>query len=188
MPADKLGRFMTGPEFLRRANAAVVEAVRHLEARGIKPAYRTGNADRTTVGDDAAQLATLLLEWRLPNPTLGAVLAEMFERGKHSELRAKLENLAATPAGVQQISNVTVAIASSLLLSKTAMPNEDGAFAKRVGEQMASIREDAALVEFALLLIEGERNTKGDSFRDRNVISKALFEQRLAVIKQALQQ
>jgi hypothetical protein len=52
---------------------------------------------------------------------------------------------------------------------------------------MASVRADAALVELALLLIEGERDTKNDFFRDRNVISDALFQQRIGVIKQALQ-
>ncbi len=30
---------MRSPEFLRRANAAIEEAVRKLEARGIKPVY-----------------------------------------------------------------------------------------------------------------------------------------------------
>jgi hypothetical protein len=39
MPADKLGRYTTSPEFLRRANAAVTKAVRALEGRGIRPAY-----------------------------------------------------------------------------------------------------------------------------------------------------
>lgn len=41
MPADKLGRYITSPEFLRRANEAVVKAVRELEAKGIKPVYVT---------------------------------------------------------------------------------------------------------------------------------------------------
>lgn len=38
MPADKLGRYMTSPQFIERANAAVRKAVRALEAKGIKPA------------------------------------------------------------------------------------------------------------------------------------------------------
>ncbi|CAJ0796068.1 hypothetical protein P3T32_002034 [Ralstonia sp. GP73] len=41
MPADKLGQYMTSPEFLRRANEAVARAVRELEAKGIKPVYVT---------------------------------------------------------------------------------------------------------------------------------------------------
>jgi len=40
MPADKLGRLMNWQEFLRPANAAAVEAAKHVEARGIKPVYR----------------------------------------------------------------------------------------------------------------------------------------------------
>ncbi|MDE2201608.1 MAG: hypothetical protein KGJ38_02665 [Burkholderiaceae bacterium] len=39
MPADKLGQFMKGAEFLRRCNAAIEKAVRGLETRGIKPVY-----------------------------------------------------------------------------------------------------------------------------------------------------
>nr|WP_311527967.1 hypothetical protein [uncultured Ralstonia sp.] len=41
MPADKLGQYITSPEFLRRANEAVAKAVRELEAKGIKPVYVT---------------------------------------------------------------------------------------------------------------------------------------------------
>ncbi|WP_169743331.1 hypothetical protein [Caballeronia glathei] len=39
MPADKLGKYMQSPEFLRRANTAVAKVVANLEAKGIKPAY-----------------------------------------------------------------------------------------------------------------------------------------------------
>jgi len=39
MPADKLGRYMRSPEFLKRANEAVAEAVRDLELHGIQPVY-----------------------------------------------------------------------------------------------------------------------------------------------------
>ncbi|CAE6697372.1 hypothetical protein [Paraburkholderia domus] len=37
--SDRLARFITSPEFLERANAAVRKAVAELEAKGIKPAY-----------------------------------------------------------------------------------------------------------------------------------------------------
>lgn len=39
MPADKLGKYMTGTEFLRRANDAVTRSVADLEAKGIEPAF-----------------------------------------------------------------------------------------------------------------------------------------------------
>ncbi|WP_183614698.1 hypothetical protein [Ralstonia pseudosolanacearum] len=39
MTADKLGRFMTSPAFLQRANALIKQAVHTLETRGIQPAY-----------------------------------------------------------------------------------------------------------------------------------------------------
>ncbi|MBY4765584.1 MULTISPECIES: hypothetical protein [Burkholderia] len=54
MSADKLGRFMTSPEFLARANAAIARSVRELEMKGIQPVY----VDRSTgriVGADASR-------------------------------------------------------------------------------------------------------------------------------------
>lgn len=50
MPADKLGRFMTSPEFLERAKTAVARAVRELERRGIRPVYLDRDAG-CIVGD-----------------------------------------------------------------------------------------------------------------------------------------
>jgi len=52
MPADKLGRLMNWQEFLRPANAAAVEAAKHVEARGIKPGRipNDGNADALADG------------------------------------------------------------------------------------------------------------------------------------------
>ncbi|TDG01892.1 hypothetical protein E1N52_42620 [Paraburkholderia guartelaensis] len=42
---DQLGRFITSPEFLDRANAAIARAVAALEAKGIKPAYIVRDRD-----------------------------------------------------------------------------------------------------------------------------------------------
>jgi hypothetical protein len=39
MPADKLGKYMHSPEFLRRAQKAIERAVADLEAKGLKPVY-----------------------------------------------------------------------------------------------------------------------------------------------------
>ncbi|WP_176059968.1 hypothetical protein [Paraburkholderia sp. BCC1876] len=52
MPADKLGRYMTSPEFLKRAKAAVADAVHKLEAKGIQPAYVDRRAGRIVGGKD----------------------------------------------------------------------------------------------------------------------------------------
>ena len=46
MPADKLGKYMTDTEFLRRANAAVTRSVADLEAKGIEPAFITRRPSR----------------------------------------------------------------------------------------------------------------------------------------------
>ncbi|APR34321.1 hypothetical protein [Paraburkholderia sp. SOS3] len=54
MPADKLGRYMRSPEFLKRANEAVAEAVRDLEAHGIRPVYLDRKTGRIVGGSDDA--------------------------------------------------------------------------------------------------------------------------------------
>ncbi|MDR6384013.1 hypothetical protein [Paraburkholderia caribensis] len=54
MPADKLGRYMRSPEFLKRANHAVAEAVRDLEAHGIQPVYLDRKTGRIAGGSDDA--------------------------------------------------------------------------------------------------------------------------------------
>jgi len=84
------------------------------------------------------------------------------------------------------VSNAVRAIASGLLLAKMAMPYEEAIFRQTVDEEMARVRPHAVLVDLAHLMIEAERITEDDAFRDRNVISDALFQQRIEVIKQAL--
>ena len=52
MPADKLGRYMRCPEFMKRANEAVAEAVRNLESHGIQPVYLNRRTGRIVGGSD----------------------------------------------------------------------------------------------------------------------------------------
>lgn len=54
MPADKLGRYMRSPEFLKRANDAVAEAVRELESHGIQPVYLDRKPSQIVRGSDDA--------------------------------------------------------------------------------------------------------------------------------------
>ena len=54
MSADKLGRYMRSPEFLKRANEAVVEAVRALESHGIQPVYLDRKTGRIVRGSEDA--------------------------------------------------------------------------------------------------------------------------------------
>jgi len=55
MAGEKLGEFVASGEFLRRANKAITEAVRDLEAKGVKPAYVI--RDKTTARPDAPTTA-----------------------------------------------------------------------------------------------------------------------------------
>jgi hypothetical protein len=178
MPAVKLGRFMTGPEFLRRANAAVAEAVRALEARGTRPVY----LDRST-GLIVGGGVDIDIENRAIRDVLSEVLT--FE---HRELRQRVVALGKDDGGPVLVSDAVRAVAGALLLAKTAMPYEEPWFRQTVGEEMARVRPHAVLVDLAHLMIEAERNTEDDVFRDPNIISDVLFHQRLEVIEQAMRQ
>ncbi|CAG9237336.1 conserved hypothetical protein [Paraburkholderia sabiae] len=68
MPADKLGRYMRSPEFLKRANEAVAEAVRDLESHGVQPVYRDQKTGRIVGGrDDASREDGACQGHRLPD-------------------------------------------------------------------------------------------------------------------------
>jgi hypothetical protein len=169
MQGHEFGRYITSKEFSDRVGDVVEEAVRDLEAKGIKPAYGKRRFDI-----------------RLPDPAVQDVLTELFERGQHAELREQLAAFAQSGAGARQVIDTTVGVASALLLAKTAMPAEETKFAASVGRQMAQLRSPPVLVDLALLLIDGERKTVGDIFRDRSIITDALFEQRIQTIEHAL--
>lgn len=52
MPANKLGRYMRSPEFLKRANEAVAEAAGDLELHGIQPVYLDRKTGQIVGGSD----------------------------------------------------------------------------------------------------------------------------------------
>lgn len=166
MAADKLGRYMTSQGFLARAKAAVAAAVRELEAKGIKPAYGERSSTREMVQ---------------------AVIAEADTDDRHKPLCNRLGELARTPAGSRLVDDATAAIASVLLLAKTAMPCEETKFLNEIREQLAQVRAQPALIEWAQLLIETERGSS-DAIRDRSIIDDALFELRIEAITEALAQ
>jgi hypothetical protein len=166
MPADKLGRYMTSRTFLERANAAVAEAVRALEAKGIKPVFsERGSTDEAT----------------------RAVLAASRADDSHKPLCNRLTELSRTPTGACQVNDATAAIASALLLAKTAMPSEETKFLGAIREQLAPARVQPALVEWVRLLIQTDR-TGDDVFRDCAVIDDELFERRIGAILHELRQ
>ncbi|QTO43641.1 hypothetical protein [Burkholderia latens] len=181
MPADKLGRYMTSPLFFERAKAAVEKAVRELEAKGIQPVYMDRETGRLA-GDGRRYRINL------PNPDAQAVVLNLFSDGTHGDLMDRLVAFASTDHGARQVSDATRAVAGALLLAKAAMPHEATAFSQTVRDQMASVRPYPELVELARLLIEAERATQDDVFRDRNVISDALFEARIETVNEALSQ
>jgi hypothetical protein len=87
--------------------------------------------------------------------------------------------------GSIQVYAATIAAASALLLTKTAMPGEETKFLAEVHKKLEPVRASPALVELAGCLIDCELADR-DSIRDRAVIDDALFEQRISAIRQAL--
>jgi L-fucose isomerase-like protein len=163
MPASKLGRYITSREFFERANAAVAEAVRALEAKGIKPAY--------VVRDSTREKAR----------AVSAEARETVERAKG------LTALWSTPESARQADDTTEAIARALLLAKTAVPTEETKFLNEIREQLAKVRAQPALIDWAQSLIETEQGSS-DVIRDRSIIDDSLFHKRLDAIRNALAQ
>ncbi|MBW5287858.1 hypothetical protein [Burkholderia gladioli] len=181
MSADKLGRYMTSQAFFDRAKAAVEKAVRELEAKGIQPVYMDRKTGRL-VGDGRRYRINL------PDPEVQAVVLDLFSDGTHGDLMDRLVASASTDHGARVVSDATRAVAGALLLAKTAMPHEAASFSQTVHDQMARVRPYPELVELARLLIEAERATSKDAFRDRNIIPDALFEARIEAINEAFAQ
>jgi len=178
MPADKLGRYMTSAEFLRRANAAVTQAVRALEARGTRPVYLDRNTGQI-VGDE--------IDIHIEDAAVRDVLNELLTI-ERNELRQRVVAFGKLEGGPRLVREAVRAVASGLLLAKTAMPDEETNFQKTVDEQIACVRLHAVLVDLAHLMINAERATENDVFRDRNIISDALYVRRVKLIEVALRQ
>jgi hypothetical protein len=122
----------------------------------------------------------------LPDPNVEEVVREILGLTSNSGLSGKLAAFAQSADGARQISDATVAVASAMLLAKTAMPHEQAKFGASVDSQMALIRPYPPLVELAFALLEEEAATVDDVFRDRRLITDALFHERLAAIKHSL--
>lgn len=163
MPADKLGRYITSELFFERAKAAVAAAVRELEAKGIKPTYIVRDSTR-----DKAR-------------AVSAEARETTERAK------RLTALWSTPENSRQADDATEAVARALLLAKTAMPAEETKFLNEIREQLAQVRAQPALIDWAQLLIDTEQGSS-DAIRDRAIIDDSLFHRRLDAIRNALAQ
>lgn len=123
---------------------------------------------------------------RLPDPTVQEVVSDILRSASNAELGRKLQAFAQSADGARQINDATVAVASAMLLAKSAMPHEQEKFNVSVERQMSLIRPHSPLVELAFALLEAEAITDDDVFRDRRLVTDALFAERLASIKQFL--
>jgi hypothetical protein len=127
------------------------------------------------------------MDVRFPDPVVQEVFADVLAIPENTCLGEQLVELARTPAGVRTLSATTVAIASALLLAKTALPQEETRFLASVRAALSSIRTDLMLVEYARALIAADSATENDVFRDRRIIPDDVFAKRLAAIRQTLQ-
>jgi hypothetical protein len=127
------------------------------------------------------------MDIRFPDPVVQEVFADVLAILENARLSEQLVELAKTPSGVRTLSAATIAIASALLLAKTAMPQEETRFLAAARTQLSPVRADARLVEYAFALIAADSATENDVFRDRKLITDEVFEKRLAAIRQTLQ-
>jgi hypothetical protein len=127
------------------------------------------------------------MDIHFPDPVVQEVFADVLAIPENAHLGERLAELANTPSGVRTLSAATVAIASALLLAKTAMPQEETRFLAAARTELSSIRTDARLVEYAFALIAADSATENDVFRDRRLITDEVFGKRLAAILQTLQ-
>lgn len=167
----------TSAEFMERANAAVKAATNDLLAKGIRPVYYDRDAGRTVGGG-----IDIDIEDRAVRDVLSDLLP--YER---LELRLRVVGFGKEEGGPRLVGDAVRAIASGLLLAKTAMPYEEAKFRQAINEQMARVRPHAVLIEVGHLMIDAELARENDVFRDRKVISDALFAQRVEAIRNALQ-
>lgn len=157
---SRLGRYITSQVFADRVANAVEDAVRELEARGLKPIY-----------DEPA--------------TARAVLAEVCASGRYVALCNRLSELLRSPTCARQVDAATTATASALLLAKTAMPSDEAKFMAGIRAQLAPARELPVLVEWASCLIDIDLGSP-DAMRDRTIIVDDLFKRRVNALRQAL--
>ena len=127
------------------------------------------------------------MDIHFPDPVVQEVFADVLAIPENAHLGAQLAEFANTPSGVRTLSAATVAIASALLLAKTAMPQEETRFLAAARTELPSIRTDARLVEYAFALIAADSATENDVFRDRRLITDEVFGKRLAAIRRTLQ-
>lgn len=175
---SKLGKCMKSPEFLERANTAITAATDELLAHGVRPVYLDRSTGQTVGGG---------VDIDIEDREIRDVLSEMltFER---RELRKRVVAFGKGQGGPGLVGDAVRAIASALLLAKTAGPDEETKLLQAIDGQMACVRPHAVLVDLAHLMIEAERSTEENVFRDPNIISGALVQQRIKLIEQALQQ
>ncbi|NRF83793.1 hypothetical protein HQ619_07610 [Burkholderia gladioli] len=124
------------------------------------------------------------MQIHLPDPVVQEVVAEILDTTGDADLAKNLLHLSVSAP--REICDATVAVASAMLLAKTAMPQEQGKYLETIARQLAPIRRHHALIALALALVEAEASTTDDVFRDRRIITDSLFESRLAEIKQHL--
>jgi hypothetical protein len=123
---------------------------------------------------------------RLSDLAVQEVIADVLAMSANAELGKALQSFAQTPEGARQMTEATLRTASTLLLAKTAMPQENDRFTASAVSEMKSIRPYSALVGLALALIEAEILSVDDLFRDRRIITDSLFALRLDAMKQSL--
>lgn len=84
------------------------------------------------------------------------------------------------------VHRVTTSTARALLAAKIVMPSGDNDLRAEIEKSLSDARRAPALRDLALSIVQAESDTEDDAFRDQKEIPDALFNQRIAHIREFL--
>lgn len=130
---------------------------------------------------------------QLPDPIAQETIAEIIAARGNTDLSSKLDEFAFRDANltkqhIQLIADATISVARALLMAKCVLPQDEIKLTAAFQKDLAQLRPHAVLIELGLAMIEAEKATTDDLFRDKNLISDELFAKRIRQISQCLVQ
>uniref|UniRef100_UPI003F49369C hypothetical protein n=1 Tax=Cupriavidus taiwanensis TaxID=164546 RepID=UPI003F49369C len=84
------------------------------------------------------------------------------------------------------VHRVTTSTARALLAAKIVMPSGDTKLQAEIEKSLSDARHAPALRDLALSIVKAEVDTEDDAFRDKKSIPDAVFNRRLAHIREFL--
>jgi len=124
---------------------------------------------------------------QIPDPIVQEAILEVL--GGDSTLSSRLDEFALHNTDRQMlIVEATVSVSRALLLAKCVLGQDEQKLRASFQSEMAKLRPYEVLIELGLAIVRAESLTQDDVFRDKTLISDALFSDRLTAIKNCLVQ